>query len=209
MIFPTPHHFALDNVTKTDNHTNTTSYTIRHPSPNIPNNKHLTSNNGGKMKFYPLKEWRKGQEVVVIDGEKYYTLEAATNWGMNKEQEEKVTLAAHRGENWLKKGKYKVTAGDKDKNVDDILGKVFASRAAKLVASQPEPDVPALVATTQLAYQDAGTITLDPAARKKAEAEAEAGGKKNRGKKDNEKKNKEKKTFTFSPPLTRARKRMR
>ena len=108
------------------------------------------------MKFYPLKEWRKGQEVVVIDGEKYYTLEVATNWGMNKEQEEKVTLAAYRGENWLKKGKCKVTAGDKDRNMDDILGKVFASKAAKLVASQP-------------AHQDAGTITLDPTARKEAE----------------------------------------
>ena len=84
----------------------------------------------------------------MIDGEKYYTLEAATNWGMNKEQEEKVTLAAYRGEDWLKKGKCKVTAGDKTKDMDEILGKVFASKVAKLVSSQPDTE-PTLVPTTQ------------------------------------------------------------
>ena len=30
------------------------------------------------MKFYPLKNWRKGQETVIIAGERYYTLDAAT-----------------------------------------------------------------------------------------------------------------------------------
>ena len=166
------------------------------------------------MKFYPLKEWRKGQEVVVIDGEKYYTLEVATNWGMNKEQEEKVILAVYRGENWLKKGNYKVTAGDKNRDMEDILGKVFASKATKLVASQPEDSVPALVATTQPAHQDASTIILDLTARKKAEEKKKREDKetaketaiKENGKKGKEKK---KKTFTLSPPLTRARKRMR
>ena len=90
------------------------------------------------MKFYPLKNWRKGQEVVVIDGKKFYTLEAATNWGMNKEQEDRVSLAAHKGEEWLANGDHSVTAGDK-KDMDDILAKVFASKVAKLVSSQPEP----------------------------------------------------------------------
>ena len=98
--------------------------------------------------------------------------------------------------------------------MDDILGKVFASKVAKLVASQPETDsVPALVATTQLALQDAGTIILDPTARKetegkKKEKENKEGGKEAATKKSMGK-GKEKKMFTFSPPLTRARKRMR
>ena len=152
------------------------------------------------MKFYPLKNWRKGQEIVVIDGEKYYTLEAATNWGMNKEQEEKVTLAAHRGESWLKKGKYNVTAGDKNRDMDDILGKVFASKAAKLVSSQPNSE-PALVAATQPTHQDAGSITLDPEARKEVE--------KNKNARKQTEKRKEQKIFRTSPPVTRSRKRLR
>ena len=84
--------------------------------------------------------------MVVIDGEKYYTLEAANSWGMNEEQERKVTLAAHRGEEWLKKRNHTLVAGD-SKDTDDILSKVFASRVSKLVSSQPEPE-PILVAPT-------------------------------------------------------------
>ena len=55
------------------------------------------------MKFYPLKNWRRGQRTVLIDGDRYYTLEAVTNWKLDKEGEDKVTLAAHRGEEWVQK----------------------------------------------------------------------------------------------------------
>ena len=53
------------------------------------------------MKFCPLTNWRKGQIVVLIDGEKYYTLDAVTNWYLNNEGEKHADLAAHRGTGWL------------------------------------------------------------------------------------------------------------
>ena len=120
---------------------------------------------------------------------------------MNQEQEEKVTLAAHRGENWLKKGKCNVMARDKNRDMDEILAKVFASKVAKLVTSQPNSEL-AMVATTQPNHQDAGSITLDIEARKEVE-------KNKNDKNQTEKKKREKKIFRTSPPTTRSRKRLR
>ena len=51
------------------------------------------------MKFYPLSNWQEGQPTVLI----YYTLESATEWEIMEAQEHIVSLAAHKGEEWIKK----------------------------------------------------------------------------------------------------------
>ena len=147
------------------------------------------------MKFYPLKNWRKGQDTVVINKGKYYTLEGATDWELNKEEEDRVTLAAHEGEQWLKKwGDIPpVVAGKIQKDKAWIRQLLTSEENTAIVSSQPEI---VLVAPTPPAHQDAGSITLDPTARKQAESKKGAGGKKG-------------KVFRTSPPVTRSRKRTR
>ena len=54
------------------------------------------------MKFYPLRNWRRGQPTVLIDGNTYYTLELATEWEITEAEEFTVSLAAHKGEEWIK-----------------------------------------------------------------------------------------------------------
>ena len=81
------------------------------------------------MKFYPLRNWRRGQRTVLIDGDRYYTLEGATNWNLDEKGEERVTLAAHKGEEWIKereksKNPLEIRASQGDKEwVKSLLGK--------------------------------------------------------------------------------------
>ena len=81
------------------------------------------------MKFYPLRNWRRGQRTVLIDGDRYYTLEGATNWNLEEKGEERVTLAAYRGEEWIKEREktnnpLEIHASQGDKEwVKSLLGK--------------------------------------------------------------------------------------
>ena len=81
------------------------------------------------MKFHPLRNWRRGQRTVLIDGDRYYTLEGTTNWNLDEKGEERVTLAAHRGEEWIKereksKNPLEIRASQGDKEwVKSLIGK--------------------------------------------------------------------------------------
>ena len=147
------------------------------------------------MKFYPLKNWRKGQPTVLIDGDTYYTLEAATEWEINKTEEDLVTIAAHKGEEWLKErekqGKKPTLRKGTERTRNDKawISQMLGKGSTKVVASQNEGVV--LLAPTPSGHQDAGTIKVNPEARKQSE------------------KRREKKIFRTSPPATRSRKRAR
>ena len=147
------------------------------------------------MKFYPLKNWRKGQDTIVINKGKYYTLEGATTWELDQKEEEKVTLATYEGEQWLKKwgGIPPVVAGKSQKDKTWIHNMLTDIDTTAVVSSHPEVMI---VAPTPSGHQDAGTIILDPVARKQDE---------NKKRRDKGKG----KLFRTSPPVTRSRKRVR
>lgn len=102
------------------------------------------------MKFYPLNNWRKGQKVALIDGTKYHTLDAITEWHLD---EQKADLAAYRGRVWTeeteKKDKNTATLKilkPKDPKDDSNWLFVKLSEEATMVAVEPEEE------------QDAGTV---------------------------------------------------
>ena len=205
------------------------------------------------MKFYPLRNWRRGQRTVLIDGDRYYTLEGATNWNLDEKGEERVTLAAHKGEEWIKereksKNPIEIRASQGDKEwvksppgkewVKSLLEKdtvyIVSPRSPEAqdteagwikarqerekeqeqrmkkewVKSKLEQDETLLVAPTPSGHQDAGTIKVNPEARKQAD--------KNKTEKEKTTTNTSRKgkgkaprTGRNTPPVTRARKRAR
>lgn len=119
-----------------------------------------------KNEVLPVKNWRKGQPTVLIDGNTYHTLEAATEWEISEEEEFKVTLAAHRGEDWIKKRdalRRKPALEKGPSGNSEWIRAMLAKNSTKLVTSQESP---VLVASTPEEHQDAGTIKLDPEKRK-------------------------------------------
>ena len=129
------------------------------------------------MRFYPLRNWRSGQPTVLIDGNTYYTLESATEWEITEAEEFTVSLAAHRGEEWLKKRETTERKAAIEKGQDrsgedrEWISGMLAKDSTKIVSSQQV----VIVAPTPSGHQDAGTIKLDPEAQSKP-PESVAGG---------------------------------
>ena len=177
------------------------------------------------MKFYPLRNWRSGQPTVLIDGNTYYTLELATEWEITEAEEFTVSLTAHKGEEWIKaretmKGRKPTLEKGQERSGEDRewISKMLAKDSTRIVSLQQV----VIVAPTPSAYQDAGTIKLDPEGKRKEEEEKEKEKHKGKGKGiETEKgkgigkgKGKAPKTPLWdtnrtSPPVTRARKRAR
>ena len=176
------------------------------------------------MKFYPLRNWRSGQPTVLIDGNTYYTLESATEWEITEAEEFTVSMAAHKGEEWIRdretmKRKTVMEEGQKRSGEDrEWISKMLAKDSTRIVSSQQV----IIVAPTPSGHQDAGTIKLDPERRRKEEEEKKEEEKEKE--KENDKEGKEigtgkgkgkgrgkgkGKVFRTSPPVTRARKRSR
>ena len=150
-------------------------------------------------------------------------LESATEWEITEEEEFTVTLAAHKGEEWIKnretmKRKTAMEKGQHRSGEDrEWISKMLAKDSTKIVSSQQV----VIVAPTPSGHQDAGTIKLDPEARRKEEEgkekekeeKNEKGGGKGIGRGKGKGKGKAPKISPpanrVSPPITRARKRAR
>ena len=170
------------------------------------------------MKFYPLRNWQRGQPTVLIDGNTYYTLESATEWEITEAEETTVTIAAHKGEEWIKKRdllkrKPAMEPGPNRSGEDRQWIKEMLEKSSVRIVTSQEADEVVIVASTSPDHQDAGTIKLDKEAREEAEKEKgkaaaepvpnQAARSKGKGK------GKAGKTSRTTPPVTRARKRAR
>ena len=170
---------------------NVTHRQVTHPRSETPTYLHVTGTSSN-MKFYPLKNWWKGQDTIVINKGKYYTLEGAMAWELDQKEEEKVTLATHEGELWLKKwgGIPPVVAGKSQKDKTWIHNMLTDENTTAVMSLHPEVMI---VAPTLSGHQDAGTIFLDPVARKQDKD-------RKKWKKPEEKKEKEREKKSYSEP---------
>ena len=176
------------------------------------------------MKFYPLRNWQSGQPTVLIDGNTYYTLESATEWEITEAEEHIVTIAAHKGEEWIKKRELQkrkpaMEKGPTRSGEDREWIKEMLTKTSTRIVSQedeitktptaPQKEEVVIVAPTPLGHQDAGTIKLDQEARKAAEREKVATAEGKKGSKGKGKARTPPPAMRTSPPVTRARKRAR
>ena len=124
-----------------------------------------------------MRNWQKGQPTILIDGNTYYTLESATEWEITEAEGNVVTVAAHKGEEWIKKREQlkRKPAIEKVPNRSgedrDGIKEMLAKNSVRIVSSQEQEVV--IVALTPSGHQNARTIKLDQKARRKAEAEKE------------------------------------
>ena len=166
--------------------------------------------------------------MVLIDGNTYYTLESATEWEITEAEEFKVSLAAYKGEEWIKNretlGRRPTMEKGQNRSGEDRewIAKMLAKDSTRIVSSQQV----IIVAPTPSGHQDMGTIRLDPEARRKVEEgkEKEGGKENDKGKEIGKNRAEREKVTTHTsrkgkgrapqtgrttPPITRARKRAR
>ena len=136
-----------------------------------------------------------------------------TNWGLDETGERNASLAAHRGEQYLKdcgKREPPVVPGETREGTEWIR-EALSNKRTLVVLSQPEDEAaePLIVVPTPLTHQDAGTVILDKELRKELRKETEKGKKPRRS--ERIKNTGQDKGITFERPKipTKPRKRSR